>query len=65
MPAIITDQFRILNAETFTKSVTGIGTTSNFYYTFLAHPDPTNDDIEDYGDPNWGTTPPDPIAILD
>jgi len=61
MPAIITDQFRILNAETFTKSVTGIGTTSNFYYTFLAHPDPTNTDIPDYGVANWGTTgTPDP-----
>ena len=28
MPAIITDQFRILNADTFTKSLTGIGTTT-------------------------------------
>tara|TARA_B100001059_G_scaffold96117_1_gene95379 strand:- start:5869 stop:7398 length:1530 start_codon:yes stop_codon:yes gene_type:complete len=60
MPAIITDQFRILNAETFTKSVTGIGTTSNFYYTFLAHPNPTNVSIVDYGDANWTSIPPDP-----
>jgi len=60
MPAIITDQFRILNAETFTKSVTGIGTTSNFYYTFLAHPNPTNVSIVDYGDSDWASTPPDP-----
>ena len=60
MPAIITDQFRILNAETFTKSVTGIGTTSNFYYTFLAHPNPTNVSIVDYGDANWATSVPDP-----
>jgi len=60
MPAIITDQFRILNAETFTKSVTGIGTTSNFYYTFLAHPNPTNVSIVDYGDANWATNVPDP-----
>ena len=60
MPAIITDQFRILNAETFAKSVTGIGTTSNFYYTFLAHPNPANVSIVDYGDANWATTPPDP-----
>jgi len=60
MPAIITDQFRILNAETFAKSVTGIGTTSNFYYTFLAHPNPTNVSIEEYGDANWETNTPDP-----
>ena len=38
---IITDQFRILNAETFIKSFTGIGTTANNYYTFLGHPNPT------------------------
>ena len=54
MPAIITDQFRILNAETFTKSFTGIGTTTNYYYTFLGHPNPKNDDIVDYGDDRWG-----------
>ena len=60
MPAIITDQFRILNAETFAKSVTGIGTTSNFYYTFLAHPNPTNVAIEEYGTADWATVTPDP-----
>jgi len=60
MPAIITDQFRILNAETFAKSVTGIGTTSNFYYTFLAHPNPTNVSIEEYGAANWNSNTPDP-----
>ena len=38
MPAIITDQFRILNADTFTKSLTGIGTTTNNYYSFLGSP---------------------------
>ena len=54
MPAIITDQFRILNAETFAKSFTGIGTTTNYYYTFLGHPNPKNDDIVDYGDDTWG-----------
>ena len=41
MPAIITDQFRISNAETFVQSFAGIGTTS-YYYAFLAHPEPTN-----------------------
>ena len=61
MPAIITDQFRILNAETFTQSFTGIGTTTNYYYTFLGHPQPTFTGITDYGDSDWGTvngTPP-------
>ena len=55
MPAIITDQFRILNAETFAKSFTGIGTTTNYYYTFLGHPNPTFTSITDYGDANWGS----------
>jgi len=40
--------------------VTGIGTTSNFYYTFLAHPNPTNVSIEEYGDVNWASNTPDP-----
>ena len=60
MPAIITDQFRILNAETFIKSFVGIGTTTNQYYTFLSHPNPTNITIENYGDPNWSSDPPEP-----
>ena len=54
MPAIITDQFRILNAETFSQSFTGIGTTTNYYYTFLGHPQPTFTGITDYGDSDWG-----------
>ena len=60
MPAIITDQFRILNAETFVKSFVGIGTTSNTYYTFLGHPNPINDDVENYGSLDWSTAPPAP-----
>ena len=64
MPAIITDQFRILNADTFTKSLTGIGTTTNNYYSFLAHPNPTFDDVENYGDAsNWSTNPPEWILF--
>ena len=61
MPAIITDQFRITNAETFSKSLVGIGTTVNEYYTFLGHPNPEND-IPDYGNKEWGTADktPDP-----
>jgi hypothetical protein len=38
MPAIISDQFRILNAETFVKNITGAGSTSDKYYTFIGLP---------------------------
>ena len=58
MPAIITDQFRILNAETFVNSFVGVGTTAdNYFYTFLGHPDPENQTIDNYG---WDTTNPAP-----
>ena len=60
MPAIITDQFRILNAETFVQSFTGTGISTNYYYTFLAHPNPTNIDIENYGTLDWQSSPPEP-----
>jgi len=60
MPAIITDQFRILNTETFVKSFTGIGTTTNYYYSFLAHPNPTNTSVENYGTSGWQESPPEP-----
>ena len=67
MPAIITDQYRILNAETFVDSFVGIGTTGkNNYYTFLGHPDPTNlTDAIGYGDASWGTEPPNPVDNFD
>ena len=38
MPAIVTDQFRILNANNFVESVEN---TSNSYYIFLGLPNPT------------------------
>lgn len=53
MSAIITDQFRILNAETFIKSFTSVGTT---YYTFIGQPNSTNPSA--YGSPTWGEGPP-------
>ena len=67
MPAIITDQYRILNAETFVDSFVGIGTTGkNNYYTFLGHPDPTNlTDQIGYGDASWRVEPPKPIDNFD
>ena len=63
MPAIITDQYRILNAETFVDSFVGIGTTGkNNYYTFLGHPRPADDpDGIGYGDPRWAIEPPNPV----
>ena len=61
MPAIITDQFRILNAETFVESFVGVGTTgNNNFYTFLAHPNPEFTDEVNYGKTNWNTDIPDP-----
>ena len=63
MPAIITDQFRILNADTFVQSFTGIGTTTNYYYTFLAHPDPEGlqSELVNYGTSDWNTETPEPL----
>lgn len=42
MPAIITDQFRVLNAETFIKSLVSVGNTANNYYTFIGQPNSLN-----------------------
>ena len=62
MPAIITDQYRILNAETFIDSFVGIGTTgNNNYYTFLAHPNPKNVGVKNYGFADWGSPVPNPV----
>jgi hypothetical protein len=55
MPAIISDQFRILNAENFIKSIVGIGQTLNRYYTFIGQPNST--DLRAGGSPNWNTGP--------
>lgn len=56
MSAIITDQFRILNAENFVKSQISIGETANSYYTFIGQPNCFNELA--YGTPNWGDGPP-------
>jgi len=60
MPAIITDQFRILNAETFINSFVGVGTTANYYYTFLGHPNPKEVDVPGYTDIDWNEVVPEP-----
>ena len=59
MPAIISDQFRILNAENFVKSVSGVGDTSNKYYTFIGLPNNTNPAAG--GAPTWTSNTPSPV----
>ena len=52
MPAIITDQIRILNAKNF---VAGVSSSTNSYYAFIGLPNPNNIQSD------WNTTPPSPI----
>jgi len=59
MPAIISDQFRILNAETFAKSVSGAGNTDSKYYTFIGLPNALNPATG--GTPNWIANTPSPL----
>jgi hypothetical protein len=59
MPAIISDQFRILNAENFVKSVTGVADTSNTYYTFIGLPNALS--LDAGGSPTWVTITPPPL----
>jgi len=53
MPAIISEQFRIMNADTFVKSLVSVGSTANNYYTFIGQPNSTNQRAN--GSPNWGS----------
>lgn len=59
MPAIISDQFRILNAENFVKSVSGVGDTTNKYYTFIGLPNSTS--VQSGGSPIWINNTPSPL----
>lgn len=56
MPAHITDQFRIINANNFVDSIQD--STKN-YYTFLGFPDPTNTLVG--GTATWSNNTPNPI----
>ena len=56
MPAIITDQIRVLNAENF---VSGISTTANSYYVFIGLPNATTVASD------WNTNTPSPIDNFD
>ena len=59
MPAIISDQFRILNAENFVKNVVGSASTIDKYYTFIGQPNSTNEAAG--GTPTWTTNTPSPV----
>ena len=56
MPAIITDQIRVLNASNF---VSGVSTTENSYYVFIGLPNATEINAD------WNTNTPFPIDSFD
>ena len=56
MPAVITDQIRVLNATNF---VSGISTTDNSYYVFIGLPNATSVASD------WNTATPAPIDNFD
>jgi len=59
MAAIISDQFRILNADSFVKSLVSVGNTFNTYYTFIGQPNSINPLAN--GNINWNTLTPPPL----
>ena len=64
MPAVVTDQFRILNASNFVDSV--LDETNNSYYVFLGLPNPqgkTPNGVIGFGrSSTWNTNPvPSPV----
>ena len=59
MPAIISEQFRILNAETFVKSFVGVGSTVNKYYAFMGLPNSIEPAAG--GTATWATNTPAPL----
>ena len=59
MAAIISDQFRILNADSFVKSLVSVGNTFNTYYTFIGQPNSINSLAN--GNINWNTSTPPPL----
>ena len=61
MPAVVTDQFRILNASNFVDTVTGIGGADpkNSFYVTLGLPNPR---IVGFGRTStWDTNTPNPV----
>ena len=59
MPAIISDQFRILNAENFVKNITGAASTTDKYYTFIGMPNALEPQAG--GTSDWATNTPSPL----
>lgn len=60
MPALVTDQFRILNTTNFIESIQD---SNNSYYVFLGLSNPT---AAGYGrTDSWDTSPPSPLDNLD
>jgi len=57
MAAVVTDQFRILNAENFVASVAD---NTNSYYAFLSLSNPTSPSVGFGRDSNWNTNTPNP-----
>lgn len=55
MPAIITEQFRVMNAETFVNSLVSVGNTANTYYTFIGQPNSLN--VQAGGSADWNNGP--------
>ena len=59
MSAIVTDQFRILNANNFVESVEN---TNNSYYVFVGLTNPRSDTVVGYGrSENWNSNTPAPV----
>ena len=59
MPAIISDQFRILNSQNFVNNVTGAASTTDKYYIFIGMPNATN--TLSGGTPTWTISTPSPL----
>ena len=57
MPAIVTDQFRILNASNF---VAGVSSSTNSYYISLGLPNPQGASVGFGRADNWNTATPNP-----
>ena len=57
MPAIVTDQFRILNASNF---VAGVSSTSNSFYVAVGLPNPAPASVGFGRANNWNTATPNP-----
>ena len=60
MPAVVTDQFRVLNASNFVDTVTGVGGANpdNSFYVTLGLPNPT---VGFGRTSDWDTKTPNPV----